>query len=400
MTILIIEPFVNGHHGIYLQWMFRALTSRGHRIQIATFEESLSHPTVKEILSTHKKNVSLITSPLRKYDTSAHNPFKMIYKMIKFRSIFQDFYKRAIQTDMVDFVMLPYLDYATYAFAILGSPFGSTPWAGLVMRAGFHHSAWGVRAPAASINFFKERLFFHLLRNPYLRALFTIDLSLKEYTDNQTPHETSHLVYIPDMTETKRSMNRVEARQSLGIPDHGFLLLVYGLLTLRKGIKPLASAMDNTNFPAEGHVLFAGKQDEEVESFLRSPLSTKLKESGRFHQLNRYLTTAEENMVFSAADAVWLGYHGHYHMSGVLAQAGVMGLPVLACEEGLIGWLTKRYASGIIVPITSPPAIAKAAGELSRNAKVAQQYGENGRLAYACHTLDNCSKILVNAIEE
>ncbi len=399
MNILIIEPFVSGHHGVYLQWIVQGLIARGHGVIVATFEESLRHPTVQAILSTHDKKISFIISPLRKYDTSAHNPFKMIHKMIKFRYIFQDFYKRTIQNTQVDFVFLPYLDYCTYAFAILGSPFGRTPWAGLVMRAGFHHAAFGVKAPTSGIDSLKERLFFHLLRHSFLRALFTIDLALKEYTENQTPHQSSRLVYMPDMTETKRSMNREQARQALGIPEDGFLILVYGLLTMRKGIETLIASTEDNNFPSEGHLLFAGKQDEEVESFLRSPLGTKLKKSGRFHQKNRYLNTDEENMVFSAADVVWLGYQGHYHMSGVLVQAGLMGLPVLACEEGLIGWLTKRYTSGLVVPISSPSAIAEAIGELSRNATVAQQYGENGCLAYASHTLENCSRILVDAIE-
>lgn len=399
MNILIIEPFVDGHHGAYLRWMVHALTSRGHRVQIATFEESLTHPTVQAMLLTHDKNISFITSSLHKYGTSERNLFEIIYKMIKFRSIFQDFYKRAIQNGRVEFVILPYLDYCIYAFAILGSPFARTPWAGLVMRTAFHHSAWGAKSPTGGINSVKERLFFRLLRNPFLRALFTIDVTLKEYTENLSPPQGPRLVYIPDVTEMKRSMSREQARHELGISKHWFIILVYGDLTLRKGIEILSRATEDNNFPSDGHLLLAGKQDEEVEEFLRSPLAIKLKVNGRIHQMNRFLNTNEENIVFSAADVVWLGYQGHYHMSGVLVQAGVMGLPVLACEEGLIGWLTKRYTSGLVVPTSNPSAIANAIAELSQNENVAQQYGENGRLAYASHNLENFSKILVETIE-
>lgn len=380
--------------------MVHALISKGHRVQVGTFKESLHHPTVQAMLSTQDKDISIITSDHHKYDMSDRNLFQMIHKMIKFRRIFRVLYKQALQNGQVDFVMVPYLDYCTYAFAIFGSPFARTPWAGLVMRAGFHHSAWGVKAPPGATNSVKEGLFFRLLRNSFLRALFTIDMTLKEYTENLSPPQGSRLVYIPDITETKRSMTRVEARHALGIPKHGFIILVYGSVSLRKGIEMLIRAMENENFPSEGHLLLAGKQDEEVENFLQSPLATTLKVSGRIHQMNRYLNTDEENMVFSAADVVWLGYQGHYHMSGVLVQAGVMGLPVLACEEGLIGWLTERFTSGIVVSTSSPSAIAKAIGELSRNGNLAQQYGENGRLAYASHTLGNFTRILVDAIEE
>ena len=380
--------------------MVHALISRGHQVQVGTFKESLHHSTVQAMLSSQDKNISFITSNFHKYDTSARNPFKMIHKMIKFRRVFQDLYKRAIQNARVDFVMVPYLDYCTYAFAILGSPFARTPWAGLVMRVGFHHSAWGVKAPAGGINSIKERLFFRLLCNSFLRVLFTIDVTLQEYTENLSPPQCSRLVFIPDITETKRSMSQEQARQELGILKHGFIVLVYGSLSLRKGIEILIRATEDQSFPSEGCLLLAGKQDEEVEKFLLSPLAKNLKMSGRIHQMNRYLSMDEENMVFSAADVVWLGYQGHYHMSGVLVQAGVMGLPVVASDEGLIGFLTERFSSGIVVPTSNASAIANAIGKLSRNANLAQQYGENGRLAYASHNLENFTRILVEAIEE
>ena len=399
MNILLIEPFVSGHHGLYLQWMVQALINRGHRVVIATFEDSLNHPAIQAVSSTHHENLSLITQAPCKFDASDRNILQMMRKMIKFRSLCRDFYRQALQQAKIDFVMLPYLDYCTYAFAILGSPFNKTPWAGLIMRTGFHHSACGVKAPIGRIDKSKKQMFFRLLGNPSLRALFTIDPTLKEYTENlSTPH-SSRLVYIPDMTETRRSMSRKEARQALGIPQDGFLILVYGLITLRKGIETLLAAMEHSSFPSQGQVLFAGKQDEDVESLLESPLGVRLKSSGRFHQENCHLNMDQENMVFSAADVVWLGYQGHYHMSGVLVQAGVMGLPVIACEEGLIGWLTRRFGSGPVVATSSPAAIATAIAELSRNATLAQHCGENGRLAYASHNLGNFSRILVDSIE-
>jgi len=399
MNILLIEPFVGGHHGFYLQWIVQALISRGHGVIVATFEDSLDHPTLQAILSTHEDQISLITGAHCDFDASDQSLFKMIRKMIRFRGIFRNFYQQAIQNGKVDFVMVPYLDYCTYAFAAMGSPFNNTAWAGLVMRTGFHHFEWGVKAPVNRTNTVKKQLFYRLLRNPFLRVLFTIDPTLKEFTEHLSPPQGSRLVYIPDMTETKRTMSREEARHVLGIPQNGFLILVYGLLTLRKGIETLTASTEDSNFPSDGHLLFAGKQDEDVVSFLNSPLGTRLKTGGRFHYLNQHLNTDEENMVFSAADVVWLGYQGHYHMSGVLVQAGVMGLPVLACEEGLIGWLTKHFTSGLVVPTSSPSAIAKAIGELSRDVKATQQYGENGRLAYASHTRENFSRILVDAIE-
>jgi len=398
MTILIIEPSVQGHHGAYLSWIIRAILSRGHSVQLATFEESLVHPSIQDLLSTSGDRLTTISKPSRAFGIFDGNLIRMTFEMMVFRRLLGNFYALALKRSRIDFVLLPYLDYCTYALSVAGSPFGATPWGGIIMRAAFHYSAMGVKAPISKVEPVKKWLFGRLLRDPHLRVLFTIDETLYEYAHVWRPEVRSRLVYLPDLAVTKRSVDRIAARKCLRIAHDALVILVYGSLAKRKGIEALLQASQHPDFPSRCHLLMAGKQAPDAMSILQSPQAMRLREAGRLHELKHYLCEEEENTVFSVADAVWLGYLAHYQMSGVLVQAGMLGLPNIACEEGLIGWLTTRHQSGVVVPISDPSIVAKAIKDLFEIPGRAREYGNNGRKAYASHTEDGAAKILLQAI--
>ena len=399
MTILIIEPIVRGHHGAYLSWIIRAILSRGHSVHLATFEESLVHPSIQDLLSTSGDQLTIISKPSRSFGTFDGNLIRMTFEMMVFRQLLGNFYALASKRSRIDFVLLPYLDYCTYALSVAGSPFGATPWGGITMRTAFHYSAMGVKALTSKVEPVKRWLFGRLLRDPYLRALFTIDETLYEYAHVWPPEVRSRLVYLPDSAVTKRSVDRAAARKCLGIAQDALVILVYGALSKRKGIEALLQASEHPDFPSRCHLLMAGNQEPDAMPILQSPQAMRLRQTGRLHELSHYLSEeGEKNTVFSAADAVWLGYLAHYQMSGVLVQAGMMGLPIIACEEGLIGWLTTRYQSGVVVPMSDPSIMAKGIKDLFEIPGRAREYGNNGRKVYASHTEEGAAKILLQAI--
>jgi glycosyltransferase involved in cell wall biosynthesis len=258
----------------------------------------------------------------------------------------------------------------------------------------------GVKAPTGKVEQVKKWLFGCLLRNPYLRALFTIDQTLFEYADTWTQEARSRLIYLPDLAVTKQSMSRAAARERLRIGHDAWVILVYGSLTKRKGIEVLLQASECSDFPTRCHLLLAGKQAPDATAILQSAHAMRLRQADRLHEITHYLGEEEESTAFAAADAVWLGYLGHYQMSGVLVQAGMMGLPSIACEEGLIGWLTARHQSGVVVPISDPSVVARKIKDLFESPGRAREYGNNGRKAYASHTEDHAARILVQAIRD
>ncbi len=397
-TILIIEPFVQGHHGAYLHWIIRAILRQGYSVQLATFEPSLGHPSMQNLVSTCGDRLTIITKSFRAFGTFDGNFIRMAADMLAFRQLIGHFYALASRNSRIGFVLLPYLDYCTYALAVAGSPFGTTPWGGITMRTAFHYAAMGVKAPTSKVEQIKSRLFCRLLRDPYLRALFTIDQTLLEYAQVWPADARSRLVYLPDLATTKRTIGRAAARESLKIAQDALIILVYGSLAKRKGIEALLQASERSDFPSRCHLLLAGKQDPAAMAILQSPRAMRLRQADRLHEITHHLSEEDENVVFSASDAVWLGYLEHYQMSGVLVQAGMMGLPGIACEEGLIGWLTTRHQSGVVVPISDPSRIAIQIRDLFETPGRAREYGNNGRKAYASHTEDCVARILLETI--
>lgn len=397
-TILIIEPFVQGHHGAYLHWIIRALLRRGHSVQLATFEPSLKHPSMREIFLNFGSQVTVITKPFRAFGTFDGNFIRMTADMLVFRQLVGHFHALASKNSRIDFVLLPYLDYCTYALAVAGSPFGTTPWCGITMRTAFHYASMGVKAPTSKVDQIKKWLFGRLLHNPYLRALFTIDQTLFEYAHVWPPDARARLVYLPDPAVIKRPIGRAVARERLNIPVDALVILVYGSLAKRKGIEVLLQTSEHSDFPSRCHLLLAGTQTSDATAILQSPGAMRLRNANRLHEITHHLSEEEENVVFSVSDAVWLGYLSHYQMSGVLVQAGMMGLPSIACEEGLIGWLTARHQSGVVVPTSDPARVAREIRNLFETPGCAYTYGNNGRKAYASHTEGSVEKIFLQAM--
>jgi glycosyltransferase involved in cell wall biosynthesis len=114
-----------------------------------------------------------------------------------------------------------------------------------------------------------------------------------------------------------------------------------------------------------------------------------LRKGGRLYEQDRFLYGEDEYAIFKAADVVWVGYEGQYVSSGVLLQAAMVGLPIVACDEGLIGWLTKSRELGIVVNTADMQAVAKTLSTLAQNPELAAKFGENGRQVSVRHGVDN-----------
>ncbi len=132
-------------------------------------------------------------------------------------------------------------------------------------------------------------------------------------------------------------------------------MLVYGLINQRKGIHELVEACaQRSNAPT---LVVAGNQDGDTHDFLRHA-ATRLSPAPVI--LNQFISSEVELDLFSACDAVWLGYKGHYGMSGVLVQAYRFAKPVIATADGLIGWFCKNAELGTVIDDLSSPTINRA----------------------------------------
>ena len=214
--------------------------------------------------------------------------------------------------------------------------------------------------------------------NRTCHALFTIDEVMHEYVQKYHPALESRLVYLPEHVELTGTISKQAARQILGIPEDAIVILVYGVINLRKGIDLLIASARKPYFSKKLHILLAGEQSFEIKQLLTGSTVN----SDRLHQVNSFLSGKMEYLVFAASDILWMVYRNHYGPSMVMAQAGRMGLPVIACEDGVIGWKTKKYGIGITVPISDIDQIVTAINHMAHNIEKFSRYSKNCKYTF------------------
>jgi glycosyltransferase involved in cell wall biosynthesis len=370
--VLILEPSAAGHHGPYLHWMATGMADRGLDVTIVTRAESQTHPSIRTLVDHAVGNggkairVVSVAGPALQ-NRSGQRATDLVAHELAYWRLFRDWYKAHADTVRPDVIFLPYLDYCLHAIGLLGSPFGKCPWVGLAMRPSFHLRKMGVIAPQPSLASIKKALFFRLLDNRYLRRLLTIDESLAEYLKGKTKG-VGRTAFLPEPAELGNLPNTADAKRQLGVPMGRKLVLVYGAISRRKGVVELMRALANPAFPASVDVLLAGEVLDDVHDLLAESSVRSLLAQGRLRLLDRFIITEEEPVLFAAADIVWLGYRGHYTASGVLVQAASAGCPVIACEEGILGWQARRHGLGVVLRPADASAIIVAVNSLLEGA--------------------------------
>ena len=387
--LLIIEPNCEGHHIHYARWMVGEAISCGYDVVFATSPYCMEHHLYEDLREECGERVQSLDIPLEGKKTEPRNVADMIWQDYRYYRAFADCYRQLSRYRSPDYVFLPY-DYCLYSASVLGSPFGGTPWGGMILRPTFHLQEMGVSAPKSRLRQAKTMLLLRLLRKDRsLRALYTFDETLIRYFRQRDPESGRRLLSLPEPVELDGSHSRESARRTLGISQEDYVILVYGVLDSSKGIGALLAASAEHEFPESAALLLAGSQKDEIKDLLAGDQAKRLRKDERLYEQDRFLYGEDEYAMFEAADVVWVGYEGQYVSSGVLLQAAMAGLPVVACDEGLIGWLTKSRKLGIVVNTADTRAVARALSTLAQNPELAAEFGENGRRFSVRHGVDN-----------
>ena len=396
-AVLIIEPNFTGHRWRYAQWAAQAYEEAGLASVIATMPSNEDHPLARKIVEERRPGLEIafidVPPPVR---SIAAPVLRVSYA--RYHRYFAHAFARVAACVPVSLVVVPYVDYFLYALPLLGSPFEETPWIGITMRATFHHQYAGVKAPDRPIaNAVKARLFRHAVKARGLNTLLSIDPTLPEWSSHALARTRSHshatIAYLADPFPDARADDPAAARARLNFGP-GPHLLVYGSITDRKGIRELVTALEHMAHAPT--LVVAGEQDEPTQAFLRSRARCLTPEP---IVIDRFITNELELDLFSACDIVWLGYKGHYGMSGVLVQAYRFGKRVVATSEGLIGWFCAGGKLGPVLDDLSPKAIVCGISEAlaeAADAGARTTAGSHGALL-ARNTLDAFKRTLRDA---
>jgi len=260
------------------------------------------------------------------------------------------------------------------------------------MRERFHHASFGV-SPPSKIDAIKEKLFVKQLASPSLLRSFTIDELLKPYLFKKGTPNADKIVFCAEPIDMAREVSRDKARRQLGIRLDQRVLLLYGHVDERKGLDRAIRAV--AALPNQIALLVAGRHDAWAEREIAGEVAGRLRKDGRLYSFDDYLDGNTEQACFAACDAAWLGYRGHYSSSGVLTQAAVVGMPIVSCREGLLGYRTKNDNLGLVVDIDDTEATAKAVKDcLLMDEKGRRGLAERADVLRELHSPETFAKVI------
>tara|TARA_Y100000815_G_scaffold274396_1_gene308335 strand:+ start:3437 stop:4621 length:1185 start_codon:yes stop_codon:yes gene_type:complete len=365
--LLIIEPQLSGHHFRYLQWITSAACDRGLKVIIATDNCFREDPT---LASLQRNQQDSLTFHFDDFSWTGNNvgTLALIKRELHYWKKLQSTFQKVDKGNKVDHVLLPFADICLYALALNPRPFGRCSWSAIAMRPAFHCHKMGLtKNKPGLIARTKEWLFFRLAGSDIIGKLCVIDPCLAQYVAVRQPQ--SRIIYLQDPVDINvPAVSRENARKILEIETTRSVILLYGAIDWRKGTKELLEAQLSLPLAQQPIVVLAGRQTQEIRNWLSNAIWQKPLEQGHLKVFDRFITEEEENLLFSACDAVWLGYRGHLGSSGVLWQTLAFQRAIIGCNEGLIGWFIRTYNLGINLQISDKKAVASALSTLPRPA--------------------------------
>ena len=397
-TLYIVEPVANGHRMVYVRRIARAAAASGLKITVVTLQKSIQHKSFKLMAAELQDRISIAFLRPTKLERFLIDSRRPTYSQLGWYLIFRSFSRMLPDDGERRVFLVPQLDYCDKVVSLFGSPFGDYPWGGLVMQYKFHYTSMNALRPPEPGDAAKERAFGRLLKNKTLRKLFVIDELLFEYASRKFRESEARLEYVADPVDMAGTLTKAEARARLSIPLNKKVIMIYGALHLRKGIPELILAASTAGFPPNVVIFLAGSQGDDLNELMRSRVVQQLKTKKVLIEADRYLDDEEEYAAFRASDIVWVGYRQFYGMSGVLVQAGKAGLPVISCQDGLIGWMTKKYKLGVTIDVDSTQQIIQAINDLTTDEAASSFYGAQGAALAEGHTSEGFATKIIYSL--
>lgn len=399
LRLLVFEPHAVGHRMIlWLRNIVKEAVRRRWAIHIVTTTAALDHPAYKLLSLEYGNHFTVSTMPA----VESPSPARSIQNLL--RSQFQQFrafaraYRKIRDHVQPDVIFVNSFITFDKAMGMLGSPFKGTPLVGMLLGVKFHHRSMGITGSGSRNDWFYQKLFGRLLRTTGLAAVLVMDPALIPYVE-QRPLKRSHKIkYVPDVAHLSGNATRKAARQMLGIHDHQVVVLVYGSLSERKGVKSLLNSLRHLERTSDVVILLVGTQDAPTQRLLAGKEMVALSNAGTLKVIEGFVDDECEYAAFKAADIAWLGYQGFYGVSGVLLQAGLASLPVIACKQGMIGWLVERHGLGETLATLDHAEIARSITRLASDPQVRRNYGEKGHQLAINHTPQRMAETVCDAI--
>ena len=365
-------------------------------ISIMTTNEAYQDETFKIIIKETSKvfNVHIIDNFFLKSEDSSIN---LLSNQYQYYSSIKKCYNKVYKIDKPDFIYMVNLDHFDKILSLMGSPFKDTSYAGMLMNPKFHRMHMNIGQESRF-----DKLYFYLFKNlckqKYLKKIMIVDQVFDEYLAKLNIDLFAKRVLINEPVDFIGSETRIFAREKLGLKESDFVILVYGSLSLRKGVRELLNSFYELKI-INIKIIIAGKINDDIVDLFKDTRFLKYKESNRILFFPGFQDDESQYRFFKASDTVWLGYiHGFSGSSGVIYQAATMGLPVLASDYGLIGWVVSKYKIGLKFDTFNYVQIREAITVIYTNKELYNKFRINAIVLSESNTAELFGKKIIETI--
>jgi glycosyltransferase involved in cell wall biosynthesis len=357
MKFLIIEPEPNGHYVIlYIKFIIRILSKKKHQLIFLTTRKAVNHKSFKIIL---QENPNIKIEYIRNVKPKNYTNISLIIYQIKLFFILKKAVNKIYKKYHFDHIFLNSIDHIDKAMAFFGDPFKNIKFSGILVNPKFHLAESNL-GHSGRFNFFAKMLFKRLLRINNLMNILTNDYWFIKYTKDKNYDNYHKIHYLCEPREFRFNYKKIIARKKLNFPLNSILILVYGALKESKGIKELINIFKSIDINKNIKIVIAGQQDIYTKNLLKKQKTKNLISQNKILILDSFLDDKQEGLLFSSVDLVWVAYRKNFpFLSGVLYQAAVKNLPILACNHGIINNMNKKYKLGFSVDIENLEQLVK-----------------------------------------
>jgi len=235
-----------------------------------------------------------------------------------------------------------------------------TPFSGIFVNPKFHLK-YSKLGNAGRFNLLASFLFKKLLEIKNLKEILTNDPFFIEYLKKKKYLNYKKLTFLAEPREFNFNFKNKIAKKLLNLPVNSIATLVYGSLKLSKGILELLDVLLCDKISKKIIVILAGHQNSEIIKILKDPIYQELVNKKKLFIYKGFQDEKNEALLFSAANIIWVGYQKNFlFLSGVLYQAAIKNVPIIASSHGIIGNINKKYKLGCSVNINDHESIITA----------------------------------------
>ena len=398
MKLLIVEPISSGHHmALYVRLLAREAYRRKWSIGLLTSKKAASSPSFNLVRDEVNNQNDLYL--MDDVDLSTNNSaLSLLLNQLKYYKAIKHAFKKISQQESPDYIYVTNIDHFDKVAPLFPSIFGKSNFSGMLMTIKFHRKEMGIGQPSRS-DFIYKKLFLKLLGNKRLDHLMVLDEPFIKYATCHKNKKYSKICFVPDVGELRGVASQSSAKYFFGIPDKNYVITVYGQMSEKKGIKNIILAIKKINIK-NITVLLAGKHDDYIRKLIQSSDAQDLISNRQLIVSSGFQNDLQEYNAFKSSDCVWIGYVGsHFGSSGVLYQSASLGLPVLGCNSGLIGWLIKQYDIGISFNPVDIIECARAIERMFTNKQHYRKYSKNIQKLSIDHSARKFGEAICDQIE-